>query len=206
MAPARKGKSPMQIDGQILRRSPRLSKIAQHEVMTDMTDMTDIKDTKDTKDMHSTVNPAEPICSAPTVVKPCQKKTSCKQKLTGTKMALTNVLLEFDSMKISDVFKYVKSHSVSESDSSIIISVLQRVIKNTKKLGIRNRIKDVFDRRHDVIAFVCSSFHLSFETVDDILDTIMCYKEVKDAQLRSTAYGESNDLDMLISSLATIKI
>ncbi len=168
MAPSRRSVS-MQVDGQILRRSPRLAPQQEQE--------------------HH----------VPSVIKPVQKKTCAKKPLK-------NVLQAYEDITISDVVKITKVYSVNDTDSELTKSVLQRIIRNAKKLKIRNRIKDMYDRRAEIMAFVCTSFKLSYEVVDDMLDAISCYKEVKDAQIISASKNITNDLDSIINSFATIKI
>jgi putative alpha-1,2-mannosidase len=163
----------MQIDGQVLRRSPRFTPSQEQEVL--------------------------PTLLATSVIKPLQKKVCAKK-------TLSNALKAYEEITISEVVKLTKYNFVNDTESELITSVLQRIIRNAKKLKIRNRIKDMYDRRAEVMAFVCTSFKLSYEVVDDMLDAISCYKEVKEAQMISARKNITNDLDSIINSFAIIKL
>lgn len=182
MAPSKSKKTSMEIDGQVLRRSARIAKL---------------QDTTKTSVMLSPV---------PSVSKASQKKVTSQKRAKATKAQLTQQCYDYEHMKISDLFKLVKIHTPNEVDRSVYYNVLQRIVRNTTKLAIRNCVKDMYDRRSAVIAYVCKHMHLSFETVDDMFDTILCYQEVRDAQIRHKMNNFSSDLDLLIQSIATIKI
>lgn len=181
MAPKASQKSSMQIDSQPLRRSSRIAQL------------------QDTQNKQaSTV--------APTINKQPQKKTSSKKRNVSMKKQITSLFEDYEQMKISDLFKLVALHTTDETEKKLYYSVLQRIVRNINKFSIKNRVKEMYDKRVDVIKFVCSSLNLSFETVDDIFDVISCYKEVKDAQLRQNAKSIEHDLDWIIQSMTTIKI
>jgi hypothetical protein len=183
MAPSKSNKKIlMEIDGQVLRRSARIA------------------------NLQDTTKKVVVLSPVPTVSKVSQKKIASQKRAKETKTQLTQQCYDFESMKINDLFKLVKIHTPNEVDRTIYYNVLQRVVRNTSKLAIRNRVKEMYDRRSSVMAFVCSCLHLSFETVDDMFDTILCYQEVKDAQMRHTMNNLDSDLDLLIQSIATIKI
>lgn len=186
MAPSKSNqKTPMEVDGQTLRRSARIAQL------------------QNPTSKSIVLSVLSPI---PTVSKVSQKKIASQKRAKETKVQLTQLCYDYEHMKISDLFKLVKIHTPNEIDRAIYSNVLQRLVRNTSKLSIRNLVKDMYDRRSTVIAFVCSSMHLSFETVDDMFDTILCYKEVRDAQMRHKKNNLDSDLDLLIQSIATIKI
>jgi hypothetical protein len=152
--------------------------------------------------------------TTPPINKTTQKRvSSVSKKAKASPKKLEKVMKEyvkqlpkFDNIKINDVFKLVKTYAKNESERKLVYSVLQHIVKNTKNLHINNLIKDVYDNRADVIAFVCASMQLSFETVDDILDTILSYEEIRDSQVQKASNTTKSDLDFIIQSLSTIKL
>ena len=147
------------------------------------------------------------------VVVPPVNKTKQKRVTTVKKTVkkviqecLTELYQDFDTIKISDVFKLVKKYETSDDMRKLYYLVVQHIVRNTKNLHINNLIKDVYENRVDVITHVCTFMSLSFETVDDILDTILSYAEIRDAQLRKASNTTKSDLDFIIQSLATISL
>lgn len=181
MAPSRTRKTPMQIDGQLLRRSSRIAQLQETQKNQVSIDI-------------PTVNKSPQKKSAP------KKQRVIKQHLQSIKVD------DYDSMKINDLFKLVNMHTLDQSNKKLYYNILQKIVKNVDKLSIRNRVKDMYEKRADVITFVCSTLNVSFDTVDDFLDTTLCYKEVKEAQLRKTVRSMETDLDFIIQSINKIKI
>lgn len=178
MAPSRTRKTPMQIDGQLLRRSSRIAQLQETQ-----------------KNQVS--------IEVPTVNKSPQKKSAPKKQKVVKQHQQVD---DYDSMKINDLFKLVNIHTVDQTSKKLYYNILQKIVRNVDKLSIRNRIKDMYEKRADVIAFVCSTLNVSFDTVDDFLDTTLCYKEVKEAQLRKNVRSMDTDLDFIIQSMNKIKI
>lgn len=181
MAPSKTKTASMEVDVP-LRRSARIAKIQE-------------------------VQQKQEVIVPPPVIKKTQKRVSPVKKTTEKVMKdCIKQLPDFNTIKISDVLKLVKAYAKTDNERKLYNSVVQHIVRNTRNLQINNLIKDVYDNRATVITYVCKCMQLSFETVDDILDTILSYAEIKDAQLRKASNNAMNDLDFIIQSLATIKL